>query len=352
MFQSFFDTLVKSNSSVDYLISLGIFAGLFLILKFLDFYGMFLLRKISKKTKSHIDDVALSFLEKISWPFYLFVSFYVAALFLKLPADIGSVLNYVLIAFVVFYVARGITGISNKTFDLYKEKNEKSKKSANQSLARVIRMLVKISIWSVAILVILSNFGVKITAIVASLGVGGVAIAIALQKILGDLFSAFAIYLDKPFEEGDFIIIGNDMGTVKHIGIRSTRLEALGGQELVIGNSELTSSRINNYKKMNRRRIVFSIGVEYKTTVSQLKKIKQIVKKVIDDAPNCTLDRVNFKSFGDSSLIFEIVYYIESSDYYIYMDTQEIINLEIKEKVEKLGIDFAFPSTTVYLRKD
>jgi small-conductance mechanosensitive channel len=168
---------------------------------------------------------------------------------------------------------------------------------------------------------------------------------------LGDLFSAFTIYFDKPFEEGDFIIVGNDMGVIKQIGIKSTRIEALGGQELVMSNSELTSTRINNYKKMNKRRVVFSFGVEYKTKVEQLKKIKKIVTKIIEKESHATLDRVHFKEFADSSLNFEVVYYVDSSDYNIYMDTQEKINIEIKKQVEGMGVDFAFPSRTVYIKK-
>ncbi len=350
MFENFLSAL-SQNTLTAYLITLGIFAGLFAVFKILNSYAVFALKKFAKKTKNNVDDLVVAFLDRIGWPFYLFISFYIATLFLKLPDVVNLVLKYLLIIFIVIYSARGLVGISNNLFDIYKEKRKNSNKSANESMTRVMKLLLKVVIWSLALLMALSNFGVEITPLIASLGVGGVAIAIALQRILGDLFSAFAIYLDKPFEEGDFIIIGDDMGVVKHIGIRSTRIEALGGQELVIGNSELTSSRINNYKKMNRRRVVFSFGVEYKTSVKQLKEIKKIVEKIITGVKDCTLDRVHFKQFGDSSLNFECVYYLESSDYNVYMDRQEEINLNIKEKIEKLGVGFAFPTRTIYLEK-
>ena len=187
--------------------------------------------------------------------------------------------------------------------------------------------------------------------LIAGLGIGGLAVGLALQGILGDLFSAFTIYFDKPFEEGDFIIIGNDMGTIKHIGIKSTRIQALGGQELVISNSELTSTRVNNYKKMDTRRVVFGFGLEYKTSVAKLEKIKKIVEGVVKKEKHSTLDRVHFKGFGDSSLDFEVVYYVDSNDYNIYMDVQEKINLGIKGLIEKEGVSFAFPSRTVYTKK-
>ncbi len=351
MFEEVISTIMQ-NSIQEYLISLAIFVGLFIVFKLFDSYVFVALKKVSKKTKNYFDDLIAGFADGIKWPFYAFLSLYVAVLFLNFPQIVGKIMNYLLVVFAFYYSAKGIMGVVNKSFDIYQDKRKKENKSTNESMSRVMKLVLKIIIWSIALLMVLSNFGVEISPLVASLGIGGVALALALQRILGDLFSAFAIYLDKPFEEEDFIIIGNDMGTVKHIGIRSTRIQALGGQELVIGNSELTSSRINNYKKMNRRRIVFSFGVEYNTPVKKLKEIKKIVEKIIDDVEECTLDRVHFKEFGSSSLNFECVYYIESSDYNVYMDKQEEINLDIKEKVEKLGVGFAFPTNTVYLRKD
>jgi len=165
------------------------------------------------------------------------------------------------------------------------------------------------------------------------------------------LFSAFAIYFDKPFKDGDFIIIGNDMGTIKHIGIKSTRIQTLEGQELVVSNSELTSIRVNNYMKMEDRRVVFKFGVEYSTSLEKLKKINEIVKKIVKGAKNADLDRVHFKEFGDFSLNYEVVYYIHSPDYTEYMDVQQEINFKLKEAFEKEGIVFAFPTQTIFLEK-
>ena len=234
-----------------------------------------------------------------------------------------------------------------------KEINKRTEKQKREdtSMVKVMAVIIKVIIWTIALLMILSNFGIEITPLIAGLGVGGIAIALALQTILGDLFSAFAIYLDKPFQEGDFIIIGNDMGVVKHIGIKTTRIQTLQGQELVISNSELTSSRINNYKRMQKRRIVFSFGVEYNTPTKKMKKIKGIVKKVIDKEKLADLDRVHFKEFGDFSLNYEVVYYLKTSDYNKYMDTQESINLALKEAFEKEKIGFAFPTQTIHLEK-
>ena len=248
-------------------------------------------------------------------------------------------------------MAKGIIGVSDHALDRYKRKREKKGKNTGESMISVLKFLAKLIIWTVALLMILSNLGINITPLIAGAGVAGIALAFGVQAILNDLFSAFVIYFDKPLEEGDFIIVGEDMGVVKHIGIKTTRIQALGGQELVISNSELTSSRINNYKKMDKRRIVFSFGVEYSTSTEKLKKVKKVVEEIIKKMEGADLDRVHFKDFGDSSLNYEVVYYVGTSDYNKYMDVQEQINLQIKEKLEKIGVAFAFPSRTVYMAK-
>jgi small-conductance mechanosensitive channel len=234
---------------------------------------------------------------------------------------------------------------------LLKKRQQEDQGKFDPHVINLFRKMTRIVLWGIALLIFLQNLGYDITALVAGLGIGGIAIAFALQNILSDIFSSFTIYFDKPFEVGDFIIIGNDMGTVKAIGIKSTRIQTLQGQELVVSNKELTETRINNYKKMEKRRIVFDFGVVYKTPTEKLRKIPQIVKKIIDDIEITDLDRVHFDKFGDSSLSFEVVYYIKNSEYNVYMDTQQDINLKIKEQFEKEGIEFAYPTQTIFLNK-
>jgi len=200
-------------------------------------------------------------------------------------------------------------------------------------------------------MLVLQNLGYEISALVAGLGISCIAVAFALQNILSDIFASFSIYFDKPFKTGDFIVVGNDMGVVNKIGIKSTRIRALQGHEIVISNKELTGSRVHNYKKMERRRVLFSIGVEYGTPVAKLKKIPKIIKDSIEAQESTTFDRVHFKEFGDFSLLFEIVYYVESGDYTNYRDIQQEINFSIAEKFKKSKIEMAFPTTTVHVRK-
>ena len=217
--------------------------------------------------------------------------------------------------------------------------------------SEILNKIIKGVLWAVAVIIILSNFGYNVSALAAGLGIGGLAIAFAMQNILSDVFASFSIYFDKPFRIGDFIIVGDDLGTVKHIGIKTTRIQTLQGQELIISNKELTETRVNNYKKMERRRISFTFGVEYGTKLKQLKKISSIVKEILDKIKIADLDRVHFKQFGDFSLNFEVVYYVNKPDYLTYMDTQQEINFALKERFEKEGIVFAFPTQTIYLNK-
>lgn len=305
--------------------------------------------EIKKLRKEKIKEISVSVIKGVTWPFYAFISFYLAMFFLDLPQNVSEGLNFLLVIFLMIFTTYCISKIISYLFKKYVEKRKKEEASSNESMIKVLNTISNIFVWTLALLIILSYIGIEITPLIAGLGIGGIAIAFALQGILSDLFAAFVIYFDKPFEEGDFIIVGNDMGVIKYVGIKSTRIQALGGQELVISNKDLTSSRINNYKKMKLRRIVFSFGVEHKTKVNQLKKIKGIVANIINQEKKTKLDRVHFKEFAESSLVFEVVYYIDTNDYKTYMDIQEKINLKIKESLEKEKIRLAFPSRSIYM---
>jgi small-conductance mechanosensitive channel len=177
-------------------------------------------------------------------------------------------------------------------------------------------------------------------------------LAFGLQHILGDIFASFSIFFDKPFNVGDFIIVGDNMGVVKKVGIKSTRVQSLWGQEVVIPNKELTSARINNYKKMERRRVQFSFGVVYDTSAENLEKVLEITKGIVEKIELAELDRVHFKEYGNYSLNFEVIYYVNTPDYNKYMDIQQEINLLLKKRFEKEGITFAYPTQTVIVNKE
>ncbi len=220
--------------------------------------------------------------------------------------------------------------------------------SANSGVSIII-VIARVVLWSFILLWVLDNIGFDVTALVASLGIGGVAIGLATQNILGDLFASLSILLDRPFEVGHFIIVDDYMGTVERIGIKTTRIRSLSGELLVFGNNDLLKSRIRNYKFFWERRVVFTFGVTYDTPAEKLKQISPMVKQIIEEASLTRFDRSHFKGFGDFSLNYECVYYVLSPDYTDYMDTQEKINLSIIEKFEKEDIRFAFPTRTIHI---
>ncbi|MDG6218439.1 MAG: mechanosensitive ion channel family protein, partial [Candidatus Thermoplasmatota archaeon] len=250
----------------------------------------------------------------------------------------------------ILLVTFAITRIINVMISWYSDKRKKRREDLSDHILFIFRKVLHAIVYLFAFLLILYAFGLNLSGAVVGLGIGGIAIALALQNILSDLFSALTIYFDRPFEIGDFVIIDPDLGTVKKIGMVSTRIQTLQGEELVVSNRELISTRIRNFKQMQKRRIVFGFGVIYATPLSKLEKIPGIVKKIIDSIEIADVDRVHFKEFGNFSLNFEVVYYIKSRDYAIYMDTQQEINFKIKEAFEKEGIEMAFPTQTIFVK--
>jgi small-conductance mechanosensitive channel len=204
-------------------------------------------------------------------------------------------------------------------------------------------------LWTVVLLGMLSNLGVNITAFVASLGVGGIAVALAAQNILGDLFASLAIVMDKPFEVGDFIVLGPVSGTVENVGLKTTRIRSLGGEQVVMSNTELLKQTVSNYKRLAQRRIVFTFSVTHGTTPELLAEVPGIVQRAVAASTRLRFDRAHFKGFGDSSLDFEAVYIVLDPDYGIYMDEQQRINLELMRELAARGIRFALPTRTLYV---
>lgn len=211
-------------------------------------------------------------------------------------------------------------------------------------------LAARILVWVIATLVILDNLGFNITTLMASLGIGGIAVALAVQNILGDVFSSVSIALDKPFVIGDFIVVDSYMGTVEYIGMKTTRIRSLGGEQIVFSNTELLKQRIRNYKRMQERRVVFEFGIAYETPLEEVKRIPQMVREIIDaNQPDVRFDRAHFKSYGDSALQFEAVYYVLSADYNRHMDIQQAINLALLQRFRERGIGFAYPTRTLHL---
>ncbi len=208
------------------------------------------------------------------------------------------------------------------------------------------------AVWGLLVLLVLDNLGIDVAALVTGLGIGGIAVALALQNVLSDLFASLSIVLDKPFVVGDFIIVNEFLGTVEYVGLKSTRIRSLSGEQIVFSNSDLLSSRIRNYKRMSERRAIFQVGVTYDTPEEKLRRIPQIVRAAVEAHGNTRFDRSHFKAYGAFSLDFETVYYMLVPDYNLYMDTQQAINLAVFRAFEEDGIEFAYPTQTLYVRGD
>ncbi|HQU07765.1 MAG: hypothetical protein B7X04_02545 [Parcubacteria group bacterium 21-54-25] len=299
--------------------------------------------RLSLRTTTKIDDAVVAMVRSIKPPFYWFIAIYLGLLTLPLPPVAYTVSNGLLLGVVLLYAIRAL-GIAT---DLYLAHGAAG--AEERTARRFLSALIKGALWIVAVLLLLSNLGINITSLIAGLGIGGVAIAFALQNILTDLFSSFAIYFDKPFVVGDFIIVGSHMGVVERIGIKTTRLRALQGEEIIISNRELTSVRVQNFHTMQDRRVETHIGIEYGTPRETIAGLAAKIRTHMEAIQGVRVERVHFASFGDSALDFDIVYHVPSGDYTEYMDRQQEINLAIMELFEKEKVAFAFPTRTVHV---
>jgi small-conductance mechanosensitive channel len=307
------------------------------------------LKKWAAKTKTTFDDFILNGIKKSIIPILYYSAIYFSAQSLNLSDAVRSIFDVLSIVVVTLFIIRLITSTLDYSIKSYSAKQDAADQKAKQ--LKSISALVRIVIWGVGLIFLLDNLGFDISAVVAGLGIGGIAVALAAQTILGDLFSYFIIFFDKPFELGDYIKVGDKNGTIEHIGVKTTRIRALNGEQLVFSNTDLTSSRLHNFKKLQKRRKVFMLGVIYETPAEKLKIIPDIVKDIITEVEKSEYDRGHFKSFGDFSLNFEFVYYVLSPDYSTYMDTQHNINMKIFNKFKEEGIEFAYPTQLVYVNK-
>ena len=338
-----------NNSVLDYIICLVVFLSCVIGIKIFKYIFVKKLKAWFKKSVTFFYDFIVSLIEKLVVPFLYLSSAYISIRSLTLDAYLAKIVGYLVLAVLMVFAVRLVLQLINFIFVFYLKRSADNQ-SLEQSLSGALKV-IKFIIWSLAFIFFLDNLGFKISAVIAGLGIGGVAIALAAQAILKDLFSYFSILFDRPFEVGDFIIVGDLLGTVEHVGIKTTRIRSLGGEELIFSNSDLTDSRLRNYKRMEKRRVVFKIGVVYDTPLEQLKAIPKIIENAISKVKDTVFDRAHFFSYGDFSLIFEVVYYVLSRDYNKYMDIQQEINFIMKEEFEKQAISFAFPTQTVHLAK-
>ena len=352
--QEFLNQTFWGNSVYSYAVALCIFILGAVILIIFKKIILTKLKKWSEKTQTTLDDLLIRGVEKSILPVLYLILFYLAVETLTIPEEADKVISIVTVILVTFFVIRVITSTLKYTLAAYIKRKTPAEEDAERRLRQIkgITLILNFIIWVVGFVFLLDNLGFEISAVIAGLGIGGIAIALAAQAILGDLFSYFVIFFDRPFEIGDFVVLGEFKGTIEYIGIKTTRIRSLSGEQIVVANTDLTNSRIQNFKRMEKRRIVFKLGVIYQTTAQQLKEIPGIVRKIVEEQQLISFDRGHFQSFGSSSLDFEFVYFVLSSEYNKYMDIQQAINFKIYQEFEKMGIEFAYPTQTLFLNKE
>ncbi len=338
-----------NNTVRDYIIFAAVLVLSLLLILIIKVIIVGRMKKKAKKTGAAFDKALAKMTSRYILPLALLAALFFSAKLLTLPDSVSRAVFVITLALILILASMALSRVLIFIFNRYWQKKNGS--TADMSV-KWIGVLIKIAVWLVFLLLFLDNLDIKITALLAGLGVGGIAIAFALNAILQDLFAFVTIFFDRPFEIGDYINVDNLSGNIEHIGIKTTRVRSLSGEQLIFSNKDLTNSRIHNYKRMENRRIAFSVGVTYDTPSDKLRLIPEMTREIIGSVENSTFDRAHLKSFDDFCITFEIVYYVLSQDYAMYMDIQQEINLNIKAAFDANGIEFAFPTQTIYLEKD
>ncbi len=308
------------------------------------------LGRLAKLTKNHLDDVVAESLGRTLKLTLLMIGLAVAARTLELPPSTALFLHHLLVVVLMIQAGLWVSHAVTAWLDHYRSRQLEDDKAAATTVG-AISFVVRMAIWVMALLIILSNLGVNITAMITGLGIGGIAVALALQNVFSDLFASLSIVFDKPFVIGDFLVVGEHLGSVENVGLKTTRLRSLSGEQLVFSNADLLSCRIRNYGRMYERRVVFPLGVTYQTPQEKLVAIPGIIREAIEEQDSTRFDRSHFAKYGDFALNFETVYYVLAPDYNLYMSIQEKINLKVRERFIAEEIEFAYPTQTLFLER-
>lgn len=343
------DDLLLGNSPLEWLSAIAIGLGTLVIIHLIKRFALHHLQRAAARSTTRIDDAIVEGLQSTRLWLMLFPALALASNGLEhLPPKTLSLIHVAGTVALFVQAGQWLSAISTAMLRHSRQRALETGSSVASSLT-VLSFVVRVVIWAIILLLTLDNLGVDVTALVAGLGVGGLAVALAVQNILGDLFASLSIIADKPFEVGDFIVIGDYSGTVENIGLKTTRLRSLNGEQIIIANSDLLGSRVRNYKRMDERRVVLRFGVLYQTTVDELKKIPELVKSAVESVELVRFERAHLSGFGESSLDFEVVYWMKTADYNAYMDAQQHVNLTLFEVFARQGIGFAYPTRTVIL---
>ncbi|WP_129714908.1 mechanosensitive ion channel family protein [Pedobacter sp. SYP-B3415] len=345
----FLQKVYYHNTVADYLIAFALVTFGIMIIRIFKHGFLKRIKIWANRTVNTIDDFAVETLDRLGIPALYLIIVYAGISYLSFPAKLEKIIDNAATVVITILVIRLVSSIILMLLKSYLERQERGQDKVRQLAGLMI--IINTLIWILGILFLFDNMGYNVTALITGLGIGGIAVALAAQNILGDLFNYFVIFLDRPFEVNDFITVDDKSGTIEYIGIKTTRVLSLTGEQLVFANSDLTGSRIHNFKRMETRRAVFTLAVVYDITPDKLKQIPGMLKAIVEEHRMVKFDRAHWTTFGTFSLNFEVVYIVLSSDYNTYMDIQQSINLRIFETFAKEGIGFANPTTTVYLNQ-
>lgn len=337
------DMVILGNTVKQYLIA---FASLFLATGaafFIVKAAGTLLKKLSEKTGSAVVQLALKADQKLA-PIIYFLPFYYVIHSLNTPAKLRGIVAGVWLIITVVCVIHYAQDVAGLFFREYCKRRKIS-----FSVVNSLNVTVKVALWCFGILFILSNLGVNISTFMAGLGIGGIAVALAAQTFLGDLFNYFTILFDQPFKIGDTVQVGQHAGTVQSIGLKGTRLVSFSGEQIIVSNTDMTKNILKNYQIMNKRRQLMKLGIPYHTSPEKVRLLPDLLRDIISSIPNVEFSRAHFYEFGDSSLNYEVVYFVLSNNYSLFMDRVQQVNFKIIDEFARMGIEFAFPSQSIYL---
>ena len=350
MLEQIFALPIFRNSWLDWAAALGVAGAAFITL--------LILRRMVRKyhggmlatERAELLEVPFGVLSRTTVVFFLAVSSFMGLRMLEMSVPTRLTLGSALTVAVFWQTGIWASAAAAAWFDR-KHRHHGAANGTPAGSLGIIAFIVQGAIWALVILLALDNLGVNITALIAGLGVGGVAVALAVQNILGDLFASLSIAFDRPFEVGDFLVVDQFLGSVERIGIKSTRLRSLSGEQIVMSNADLLKSRVRNYGRMAERRVLFTIGVTYETPSDLLESIPKLIRGIVESQDGTRFDRSHFAAHGAASIDFETVYYVLTADYNRYMDIQQDINMRIHREFERLGVEFAYPTQRVLLER-
>lgn len=336
------------NSTVDWLLSLGIASLVLLLLLTVRRTIRAYHRRMVATSETELLEIPFEVLSRTTLLLLLVVALFVGAQWLSTGPATQRILASAITIALFWQAGIWLMAAVSIWLERKRQRSLAADRAAIGSLG-IIGFVLNVIIWAMVLLLTLDNLGIDITALIAGLGIGGIAVALAVQNVLGDLFASLSITLDRPFVVGDFLIVDEYMGSVEYIGIKSTRLRSLSGEQIIISNSDLLGSRVRNYGRMNERRVVFGTSVTYETPLEQLEELPALIRQIVESQPDTRFDRSHFAKHAAASIDYETVYYVLSADYNKHMDIQQCINLRLHRELQQRGVEFAYPTQKLYV---